>query len=166
MVDDIELISQQCTATSVSFDDEAVADFVDEKLDQGIELSRCLRIWVHTHPGESALPSPTDEATFARVFGRCDWAVMFILDEEGGSYARLRFAAGPGGRMRIPVAVDFSLPFLASDQGRWLQQYEQCVHARERAFDFGRDPFYAETLNGLSDWHDPYQLEGTNEFPF
>ena len=39
----------------------------------------------------------TDEETFARVFGRTDWAVMFILARQGQSYARLRFHVGPGG---------------------------------------------------------------------
>ena len=55
------------------------------------------RIWVHTHPGNCPQPSSVDEETFARVFGRTDWAVMFILARGGQSYARLRFHVGPGG---------------------------------------------------------------------
>lgn len=91
---------------------------------------------------------------------------MFILAEEGSTYARLRFGAGPGGQMRISAQVDFSEPFTGSDETKWLEEYYDCVHVRARAFEFARDPFYAESPDTVSGWHDPYQLEDTNELPF
>jgi hypothetical protein len=122
-VEDISLVQQKCTGVSVAFDDVSVADFYDQQVDAGLPLERFSRIWVHTHPGDSPRPSSTDEATFLRVFGRNDWAVMFILAEGGQSYARLQFGVGPGGSLLIPVVVDYSRPFASSDYGTWEQEY-------------------------------------------
>ena len=86
-----------------------------------------MRLWLHTHPGSSAQPSGTDEATFERVFGQCDWAVMFILARGGETYARLRFGVGPGAQVVIPVQVDFAVPFPATDHQAWKLEYDQHV---------------------------------------
>ena len=97
-IQNIALVRQVCTGVSVCFDDQAVADFFDRQVDLGRRPEQFGRTWVHTHPGNSPQPSMTDEDTFARVFGRTDWAVMLILARQGQSYARLRFHVGPGGR--------------------------------------------------------------------
>ena len=68
----------------------------------------CIRI-----PGRSAEPSATDEATFSRVFGGADWAVMFILARGGQTYARLRCNVGPGADVKLPVDVDYRSPLRA-----------------------------------------------------
>src|SRR4051794_26360119 len=107
-LDDILVVRQRCTPVTVAFDDEAVADLFDRMVDDKIEPSRFARIWLHTHPGASVEPSGTDEATFHRVFGGCDWAVMAILGRTGNTYARLRFNAGPGGSLTLPVHVDWT----------------------------------------------------------
>ncbi len=129
LIEDIVLVQQRCTAVSVKFDDAAVADFFDEQVDAGRQLESFARVWVHTHPGDSAHPSSVDEETFARCFGSADWAVMFILAEGGETYARLRFNVGPGGSMLIPVETDFSMPFPATDHDAWEQEYAACVLA-------------------------------------
>ena len=118
---------QQCTAVTVKFDDAGVADFFDDQVDLVRRPEQFARLWLHTHPGDSAAPSGTDEATFARVFGAADWAVMFILARGGATYARLRFRAGPGGQLRIPVEVDYGDEFAGSDQAAWNQEYQQNV---------------------------------------
>jgi hypothetical protein len=81
------------------------------------------RIWVHTHPGSSPQPSNTDEATFERVFGGSDWAVMFILACGGQCYARLRYNVGPGADMELPVQVEYSRPFEGSNLELWSEEY-------------------------------------------
>ena len=129
LVEDVRLIGQQTTIVSVEFDDEAVADFFDEQVDAGLLPERFFRLWLHTHPGDSAVPSSVDEETFQRVFGRCDWAVMAILAQEGQTYARLRFNAGPGGQIEIPVRIDYTRPFPDADPDGWQREYERCVHA-------------------------------------
>ena len=127
LVQAIHLVCQSCTAASVAFDDEAVADFFDEQVDLGLKPEQFGRIWVHTHPGDSPLPSSVDEETFRRVFGRTQWAVMFVLARGGQTYARLRFNVGPGGETAIPVSVDYSRPFAASDQEAWEKEYLTAV---------------------------------------
>jgi hypothetical protein len=122
-VKDIRLVRQVCSPMTVEFDDAAVADFFDEQVDQGRRPEEFSRIWLHTHPCDSAKPSLTDEETFARCFGCTDWAVMFILARKGETYARLRFNVGPGGSLILPCPVEFRAPFAGSTQELWEQEY-------------------------------------------
>ena len=94
-MEDFQLVQQTCTAVTVEFDDEAVADFFEEQVDEGRRPEEFARIWIHSHPGSCPLPSGTDEETFDRCFGTPDWAVMFILAKHGATYARLRFNVDP-----------------------------------------------------------------------
>lgn len=126
-VEDVQLVRQECTITTVAFDDEAVADFFDWQVDRGLRPEQFGRIWVHTHPGDCPEPSLTDERTFERVFSNVQWAVMFILARGGQSYARLTFNVGPGGAMTIPTCVDYRAPFGASDAARWEEEYQANV---------------------------------------
>jgi len=104
-----------------------VADHFDDYVDLGYPPERFARIWVHTHPGDSACPSGTDEETFARCFGNSDWAIMFILAQGGETYARLALNAGPGGDLMLPVEIDFSRPMPASEEQDWEQEYQASV---------------------------------------
>ena len=131
LVEDVCLVEQLCTFVSVRFDDGAVADFFDTQVDQGRKPAQFARIWVHTHPGNSAQPSGTDEETFARCFGSSDWALMFILARGGEVYARLRFSAGPGGEILVPVLIDYGQAFPASDQPAWKAEYARSVLPEE-----------------------------------
>lgn len=127
LIQDLHLLKQQTTAVTVAFDDTAVADYFDVMVDQGKKPEQCGRLWVHTHPGHSAEPSGTDEATFARCFGLTDWAVMFILACGGQTYARLRFHAGPGGEMLLPVEITYEHCFAGSNASAWYEEYQRCV---------------------------------------
>jgi hypothetical protein len=123
LVEDVQLVKQDCSWAHVAFDDESVADFFDAQVDCGHRPEQFGRLWLHTHPGDSPQPSLTDEETFERAFGRSDWALMFIVAQQGQIYARLRFNVGPGGAIEIPVEVDYSRPFSGSDHDAWEQQY-------------------------------------------
>jgi proteasome lid subunit RPN8/RPN11 len=109
LIEEFVTVKQVASAVTVQFDDTAVADYLEDQVAQGVRPERCMRIWIHTHPGESACPSSIDEETFGRVFGPCDWAVMFILARGGALYARLRFGVGPGGQIELPVRVEWDL---------------------------------------------------------
>lgn len=114
-IEEFVTVRQKTSLATVEFDDDAVADFQEQCVDRGLAHQHFMRIWLHTHPGASAEPSGTDEDTFARVFGRCDWAVMFILSRTQETYARLSFHVGPGAAVQIPVSVDWrAWPALAS----------------------------------------------------
>jgi hypothetical protein len=122
-VEDLILIQQSCSPVTVAFHDDAVAEFFDAQIDAGRRPENFGRIWIHTHPSNSAEPSHVDEETFARVFGRCDWAVMAILARGGQNYVRLQYQIGPGGSLIIPLEVDYQQPFAASDWPAWKQEY-------------------------------------------
>ena len=123
---DIVLVKQTCTDVTVAFDDAAVADFFDDQIDAGRRPEQFGRIWIHTHPGFSARPSQVDVETFARVFGNCDWAVMFILARNGATYAELKHAGRPNVE-KLSVGIDFKPEFAASDQSTWEAEYLQSV---------------------------------------
>ena len=125
-VTDIVLVKQTCTDVTVAFDDAAVADFFDDQIDAGRRPEQFGRIWIHTHPGFSARPSQVDVETFARVFGNCDWAVMFILARNGATYAELRHAGKPQAG-KLSVGIDFKPEFAASNQSAWEAEYLGCV---------------------------------------
>ena len=122
-VEDVQLVKQVCSWAHVAFDDESVADFFDQQVDAGRQPEQFARIWVHTHPGDCPQPSMTDEETFDRVFGRSDWAIMFILARKGKSYARLRFNVGPCADLEISVEIDCSRPFAGCDTDAWTREY-------------------------------------------
>jgi hypothetical protein len=104
---------------TAALDDDAVADLFDAQVDQGRLPAQFARIWVHTHPGDSARPSGTDERTFERVFGTCDWAVMFILARGGETSARLRLQCGVAASLPLRTEIDYARPFAGSDFARW-----------------------------------------------
>jgi proteasome lid subunit RPN8/RPN11 len=131
LVEDLVLIPQQATVTTVAFDDLAVAEFFDEQVDRGLRPEQFARIWLHTHPGHSPQPSGTDEETFAQVFGNCSWAVMAILAQGGDAYARLRCQTGFAVEVETQVAIDFRASFPGSDVETWATEYDACVLALE-----------------------------------
>ena len=124
-------VRQEVSCVSVKFDDEAVGKFFDEQVDLGRKPEQFARIWLHTHPGDSPEPSSTDQETFARVFGSCQWAVMAIVAQDNSTYARLSFNVGPGGQILIPTEVDYTRDFGPSDRECWDVEYEIDVRATE-----------------------------------
>jgi hypothetical protein len=127
-VTEFRLIRQCATWGSVAFEDAAIADFFDEQVDRGLVPQQFARIWCHTHPGPCPFPSGKDEETFARCFGSADWALMFILAQGGATYARLRFSAGPGGEIELPVEVCYRYEFAGTDITAWNAEYLACVN--------------------------------------
>jgi proteasome lid subunit RPN8/RPN11 len=136
-VEDFVTVRQAVSCVTVEFDDAAVADHFDAMVDDGKVPAQFARIWVHTHPGSSAQPSGTDEETFERAFGRCDWSIMFILSRSGQTYARLRLVAGPKASLLLPVRVDWAAwANVVADLGgeglselaeAWMDEYGQNV---------------------------------------
>jgi proteasome lid subunit RPN8/RPN11 len=149
-VEDIQLVQQACSVVSVAFDDTAVAEFFDDQVDAGLRPEQFARIWIHTHPGESPEPSYLDERTLSRVFGTCDWAVMFILARGGETYCRLQFSAGPGGSFEIPVDVDFEHAFAESQFAAWGNEYAAAVRPIELTPSFDGSKANTLSIEGLS----------------
>ena len=122
-VTDFVTVKQDVTSVSVKFDDESVATFFDDQVDLDRKPEQFARIWLHTHPGSFAEPSATDESTFKKVFGNCQWAVMFIIAEDNKTYAQLDFNVGPGAKIKIPVEVDYTYQFGPTEQEKWDAEY-------------------------------------------
>lgn len=120
-------VQQKVTFASVRFDDEAVANFFEDQVDLGRQPQQFARIWLHTHPGDCPKPSMTDEETFQRVFGSCDFAIMCIVAQGNQSYARISFNVGPGGQVLLPVQLDYSEPFEGSSHKRWNQEFKENI---------------------------------------
>ncbi len=170
MIEEVRLVQQDTTFANVAFDDTSVADFFDEQVDVGRRLEQCGRIWIHTHPGDCPQPSFTDEETFDRVFGRADWAVMFILACGGQSYARLRFNVGPGAEVQVRVDVDYTRPFDACDEAQWEQEY--LTHVRPQEQFFGPSPFQTSAAKSslaendlLDDWREGWFDYAVDDHP-
>ncbi len=149
LVEELFVPEQKTTSVTVAFDDESIADFYEDQVAAGRKPEQFGRIWIHTHPGNCPSPSSVDEETFARVFGGCDWAVMFILARGGKTYARLRFNAGPGGAIELPVEVDFTHAFAGSDHAAWETEYRERVHEQQS------HPLWMDGW-GLDEITDPY----------
>jgi proteasome lid subunit RPN8/RPN11 len=126
-VEDFALVQQIASPFSVELNDAAVADYFERQVEVGRRPAEFSRLWIHTHPGSSAEPSSLDEATFARVFGDCDFAVMFILAQEGQCYARMQFNVGPRGSVQLDVEIDYARPFAATDHTAWDEEYSASV---------------------------------------
>ena len=136
-IEDFQTVKQLTSCAHVEFDDAAVADYLDDCADKGIEPRRCMRVWIHTHPGDSPNPSGTDEDTFQRAFGGCDWSLMFIIGRTAQTYCRLAFNAGPGAQVMIPVAVDWPRwPRMVAHvdidypkmMAAWVEEYVRNIH--------------------------------------
>jgi hypothetical protein len=114
------IVKQTVSIATVSFDDLAVANFFEQQVDLGRKPEQFARVWVHTHPGNSASPSMTDAETFHRVFGSCNWSVMSIVAQGGNTFALLHFGVGPAGtlKFRSRLTTAFNLPLLTLRLGK------------------------------------------------
>lgn len=80
-VKDFDFIGQECTSTSMDFDEQAQQDYFDQHMSAGENPEHFLRVFAHTHPGNSSTPSSTDWEMFDEVLGQCPWRVMLILSQ-------------------------------------------------------------------------------------
>jgi len=162
-VEEFVTVKQDVSVASVSFDDDAVSGFFEAQVDAGRKPEQFARIWLHTHPGESAQPSSVDEETFRRVFGRCDWAVIFVLGKTDKAYARLRFNVGPAGGILIPVRVDYTRPFGPTGIAAWEAEYETNIKPDSWRTFRGEGSLFIDDDEGLddfweaSDWLEAYE---------
>lgn len=127
LVKDFITVKQDCSITHVDFNDESVADFFDDMVDEELQPFQFARIWLHTHPGAGASPSVTDEATLCRVFSKADYAIMFILARGGETYTRLTYYKDPSVVVTLAALVDYTQEFPASDLVGWKEEYDDNI---------------------------------------
>ena len=166
LVRNIVLVKQTCTSVSVDFDEDSVGEYMLDCVDAGISAEHSTRIFIHTHPDMSPRPSSTDESTFLTAFGKCNWAVMFIIARKHATFCRLRFNVGPGGEFELPVNVDWRAGLSVDDQvgscHLWEAEYQRCVTSGHMGFaksapnGFGIGPFQQN--------YDQYQRSATRSY--
>ena len=159
-VTDFQTIKQDTSVASISLDDEAVSAFFEDQVDADRRPEQFFRLWLHSHPGHSPTPSSIDDETFARVFGKSDWAVMCVVAKQGKTYAKLRFNVGPGGEVVIPVCVDYSMPFGPSEQTGWEAEYKANIKATSlsRGLVFDDEALVDTTEPGLNEYSLPQDI--------
>jgi hypothetical protein len=173
-VEEFVTVRQQVSPASVHFADDAVADYFDACVDRGLKPESFGRIWLHTHPGDSVTPSSTDEATFSRCFGRCDWSMMFILGRTSRTNARLAIRFGPGVDFPIATTVDWSdwplaLASLDGSQERllecWRQEYTAHIQPIPQPEPVGSARLLESFFGAEEAWNDyPWLLESDDIF--
>lgn len=125
-IEDVMMVKQVCSGVTVEFDEDAVNAYVEDMAELGYTMDQCFRVWIHTHPGSSPTPSGVDETTFAKCFGAPAWSVMFIIAKGGDTYCRIKYTAGPGYAMTLPVEVTTDCAFPGVNYDEWIAEYEDC----------------------------------------
>tara|TARA_X000001388_G_scaffold77419_1_gene78146 strand:- start:211 stop:825 length:615 start_codon:yes stop_codon:yes gene_type:complete len=160
-VTDLWFPKQTCTAATVEFDDEDIAAQIDELADTH-PMDECFRIWIHTHPGNSANPSGTDESTFSKVLGHFDWAVMAILAKGGETYARIKHNA-PAGITDGKIEYKIPMGMYSGGYEEWDKILEDKVTEQTFAHTTHKYPktYYGQASQLYrDDWYYDTQKEG------
>jgi len=150
LVTDLTFIKQLVSGASFEFDDNAVAEYVDNAVASGLQPADVFRIWVHTHPGSSASPSRQDEETFEELFGDCDWAIMFILDEDNDQSTRLHLNHPASGSYVIPATIDWSAPFPPANHEAWAAERKANIHVKPPSKHFAANAAANNKAPGVS----------------
>ncbi len=157
LVTDFILIKQQCTSVTFDLDTNDVVEYTERMIDAEIPPWACMNILAHTHPGCSPSPSTDDEDNFKRAFSHPDWAIMFIVAEDGSTYCRLKINTAPGVEKLLKVGVDFSQNFSASNHLSWNEEYEaKITKTKFRMTGKGKavDDTHAYLLSNMADEYD------------
>ena len=133
---DFCLIKQKATSVSFEFDDVALIRHCEEHQEAGISIEQCFRVWVHTHPGNSATPSGYDWQVWGSNLAKEPWKVMMILARGGEVTSHMRVGGGPGlprweGPIRMSVDLNSSVPYnrMGKLRDSWRREYRKCVNA-------------------------------------
>ncbi len=127
-VEDIYIPKQAADSMYNDFDVDDVADYMEKMFDEGLQPFQCTRIWIHTHPAGIASPSGTDNDTFARSFGECNFSLMVILPKSGKFYCRIQYKIAEFFHcFEIPVEVDSDSAFNTKIRKGWLDEAEDKI---------------------------------------
>lgn len=149
LVMDMYLPKQVVNEASNKFDDDDLDDMMFALSEQGHNPINVSRVWIHTHPGNSAAPSSTDWNTFEATFSKYNWAIMFILAEGGETSCWYNSKGDPEKRLPgfsgfIDVDVDWHLSFEGSDVNKWKAEIEEKV--RRQVIVARRETYSAKGL--------------------
>ena len=169
LVTELAVPLQDCSGALCEFDDNGVADLVEELTTKGLHPSQFTRVWIHTHPSIPPTPSGTDEETFSTVFGRNDWSVMFIMNKQRETYCRLQYnlKGAPKLATKIGVSVAWGVPEMADLKAIYTAKVRaKTVNFTGAGTDVVWEPGYwgvSSKLGGLFPVQHTEWLRNTNE---
>jgi len=89
VVESLIIPKQECSSATTEMDDESLSELGEAMTKKRVVPWRYTRVWIHTHPGESPTPSSKDWETFREIFGRSNWAIMFVLAKGGQTHCQM-----------------------------------------------------------------------------
>jgi len=107
---DVDVIRQEVSGVTTDWDMEGYEEYINARVEAGVDLATCTRVWGHTHPDIGVNPSGVDWATFHEDFCNQPFAVMFIYCTSGkmGAHLRVRLEGTKTYIVKeIPVQVDW-----------------------------------------------------------
>lgn len=166
LVTGFRLIRSKCTYAHFDMDTNALADYQDLMLDEGIAIWQSARVLIHSHPGNSPQPSGNDEDNFRDAFSHPDWAIMFILADMGKSYCRLKINVGPGITKELKVVIDWSIPFEGSNHKSWQLEYDTNVikTSKNSSKAVGDDKLFNEEYQEWTSDQRGYPYDDSDDF--
>ncbi len=165
LIHDLFIPKQKVEKAYVDFDEQSISDYIEEQFcDHDRQPYQCGRVWLHTHPMNSATPSAKDEETFEEAWPDADFAVMFILANDNSKSCRLKMKVkGPNeetmGRMEmnIPVILDWHQPLVAFDAEAWLEELEDKCIDEAKLFQINDQESWLQTSQVAHDKPGYYQ---------
>lgn len=152
LIEDFLMLKQKCTSTFVEFDPDDLNAHMIRCLERGIEPNRCMRVWIHTHPGNSAGPSGVDEKCFKEEFANPDWAIMFILARGGNCTCRLKVNNGAFTMTKeLKVEVEAAPPPVYPE---WDAEYTE--NWSEMRYQNTLNMSFPQGQAGLGEWRRDY----------
>ena len=125
-IEDIVFPEQSADSCFIELDEGALSKHMDNMfVNHDYQPNQCARIWIHTHPGNSATPSSYDDKIFNEKFGNQDWSVAFILARGGEYTCRLQINTDTlQHQSKLDVSVDWTAEFWGSDHEEWKKEYK------------------------------------------
>lgn len=108
LIEDFALVTQQSCTSSTEMED--LGKYALDMSKKGYPPNRCMRVWIHTHPGDSCKPSMQDENMFQEIMDNYEWFAMIIFGRSKDTYARVGYRNGPRIAVEVKTEVDWTVP--------------------------------------------------------
>jgi len=138
---DLAVLKQKVGPASVEFDGPDIARFWMKCDSENLIPAQYTRVWIHTHPGNSATPSGTDENTFTRHWGQSDWALMVVVARDNTTTVRLRYNTGIPADYQLNMKIEYDADFPGSNKTLWDQEFTENVSSYVSSY---RGNFYGD----------------------
>lgn len=132
-ITDFVPLKQECSDIETNLDKEDVHRFQLDMMEKELPWDCFSRVWIHTHPGDSAHPSSTDWDAFnGPSMTDPDWSCMLIVSKTGNISCRIRYNIGPGTITEVPVDISgIPAPGSRMDMDEWEDTYKNNIKEKD-----------------------------------